>query len=139
MAKDVIEHKGRIDSIEGNRVKVQFITMSACSNCHAKSVCTAAGMEEKEVEVIDDSGRFREGEEVRVLLKQSLGFKALYFGYVLPFFLLIFALFLFSTLFSNELLVGLLSIGILVPYYLIIYYRKNYFQKSFTFDLQKLG
>jgi sigma-E factor negative regulatory protein RseC len=139
MAKDLIEHKGRIDAIEGNRIRVHFVTMSACSNCHAKSVCTASDMESKEIEVFDTSGAFHEGEEVRVQLRQSLGFKALFFGYVFPFILLLFALFTLSAIFKNEVVVGLASLGMLVPYYLIIYYRKNYFQKSFTFDLQKIS
>ncbi|MGM0530270.1 MAG: SoxR reducing system RseC family protein [Bacteroidota bacterium] len=139
MARDVIEHKGRIDSIEGNRIRVHFVTMSACSNCHAKSVCSASGMENKEIEVTDYSNRFQEGEEVKVLLKQSLGFKALFFGYVLPFLLLLFALFSFSAIFTNEVVVGLLSLGILVPYYMIIYHKRNYFQKSFTFYLEEIS
>ncbi|MFW6103478.1 MAG: SoxR reducing system RseC family protein [Bacteroidota bacterium] len=139
MAKDVIEHKGRIDAIEGNRIRVHFVTMSACAHCHAKSVCSASNMEEKEVEVIDSSGRFNKGEEVRVLLKQSLGYKALFFGYVLPFLLLLFALFSFSAIFNNEVVAGLSSLGILVPYYIIIYHRRNYFQKAFTFYLQKIS
>ena len=139
MASDVIEHKGRIDSIEGSRVKVHFVTMSACANCHAKSVCSASGMENKEIEVTDPSGRFQEGEEVKVLLKQSLGFRALFYGYVLPFALLLIVLFSFSALFNNEVVIGLSSLGVLVPYYLIIYYRRNYFQKSFTFYLQKIS
>lgn len=139
MAKDVIEHKGQIETIEGNRVRVHFITMSACSNCHAKSVCSASDMESKEVEVMDNSGRFREGEEVNVLLRQSLGFKALFFGYVFPFLLVLIALFSFSALFGSEVAVGLLSLGILIPYYLIIYFKKDHFQKAFTFELQKLS
>ncbi len=139
MAKDLIEHKGRIDAIEGNRIKVHFVTMSACANCHAKGVCTASDMENKEVEVFDNSGQFHEGEEVLVLLRQSLGFKALFFGYVFPFLLLLFTLFTLSAIFNNEVVVGLASIGVLVPYYLIIYHRKNHFQKTFTFDIQKIS
>ena len=139
MAKDLIEHKGRIDTIEGNSIKVHFVTMSACANCHAKGVCTASDMENKEVEVFDNSGQFQEGEEVRVLLRQSLGFKALFFGYVLPFILLLFALFTLSAIFNNEVVVGLASLGTLVPYYMIIYHRKDHFKKSFTFELQKIS
>ena len=139
MSKEVIEHKGRIDAIEGNRIKVHFVAMSACSNCHAKSVCTASDMEDKEIEVIDNNGSFQVGEEVKVLLRQSLGFKALFFGYVLPFFLVLIALFSFSAILDSEPLVGLLSLGILLPYYLIIYYRKNHFKQSFSFELQKVN
>ena len=103
MAKDVIEHHGRITSIEGNRIKVSVETMRACSNCLAKCVCSAASMENKEIEVINDSGIFHEGEEVKIFLEQSLGFKALLFGYFFPFLLLLIALFLFSALLFTSL------------------------------------
>ena len=138
MPKDVIEHRGRICSVEGNCIKVRFVTHSACYSCHAKSVCSAADMKDKEVEVIDASGKFREGEEVNVLLRQSLGYKALFYGYVLPFVLLLTGLFSFSALLNSEVITGLLSLGILVPYYLVVYYSRNYFQSVFAFELEKL-
>lgn len=138
MAKDVIEHKGRIRSIDGNSIKVDCFTSSACSNCHAKSVCTSPDMENKEIEVVDNPGKYQEGEEVKVLLRQGLGFKALFFGYVLPFLVLLIALFTFSELFNNEVVVGVLSLAILIPYYLAIYYRREYFQNSINFELRKI-
>ena len=139
MSNNVIEHRGRIDAIEGNCIKVHFISMSACSNCHAGSLCSASGMEKKEVEIIADSRRFQVGEEVNVLLRQSMGFKALFYGYVLPFILLVTALFLFSAIFQNEVVAGLLSLGMLLPYYLFVYHSKDHFQRTLTFDLKKLN
>ena len=138
MSKDVIEHQGRIDSINGNKIQVRFMTMSACASCHAKGVCTASDMESKEVEVQDDSGQFREGEEVNVLLRRTLGFKALIFGYIIPFMLVIVTLFISSALFKNEAVAGLTSLAVLVPYYFGLYLRRSQFKKHFTFELQKL-
>jgi sigma-E factor negative regulatory protein RseC len=137
MAKTVIEHKGKIDSITGNKIKVHFLNVSACASCHAKGVCTASDMENKEIEVYDTSGKFEEGEEVNILLQQSLGFRALLFGYVIPFILVLVALFIINAFTSNEVIIGVGAIGILVPYYLIIYYLKDRFEKVFSFNIQK--
>ena len=138
MAKKVIEHKGKIDSISGNTIKVHFVNVSACASCHAKGVCTASDMQDKEVEVFDTSGKFNVGEEVNVTLQQSLGFKALLFGYVVPFMLVLLALFTFNEFTTNEVVTGVGALAILIPYYLVLYYLKDHFKKVFTFTIQKL-
>jgi sigma-E factor negative regulatory protein RseC len=138
MTKKIIEHKGRVERIQGNKIEVHFITMSACASCHAKGACTASDMEDKTVEVVDDPEKYRIGEEVNVILKQYLGFKALLYGYVLPFFVVLIALFLLSAFINNEVIVGVGSLGILVPYYFILYHLKDRFSKVFSFTLQKL-
>jgi sigma-E factor negative regulatory protein RseC len=139
MSKTIIEHKGIINSISGNKIKVHFLNVSACASCHAKGVCTASDMEDKEIEVYDTSGKFEKGEEVKILLQQSLGFRALLFGYVVPFILVLFALFTISAFTKNEVIIGVGALGILVPYYLIIYYLKDRFEKVFSFNIQKLA
>jgi sigma-E factor negative regulatory protein RseC len=138
MSKDVIEHKGRIDWIEGSKVHVHFVSQSACASCHAKGVCTASDMESKEVEVTDYSGRFSEGEEVNVLLRRTMGFKAITYGYLLPFVLVVTTLFISSSLFASEVAAGLTSLGILFPYYMWLYFKRESFRKVFTFELQKI-
>ena len=139
MSKTIIEHKGIINSISGNKIKVHFLNVSACASCHAKGVCTASDMEDKEIEVYDTSGKFEKGEEVKILLQQSLGFRALLFGYVAPFVLVLVALFTISAFTKNEVIIGVGALGILVPYYLIIYYLKDRFEKVFSFNIQKLA
>jgi sigma-E factor negative regulatory protein RseC len=139
MTKTVIEHKGKIDSISGNKIKVHFLNVSACASCHAKGVCTASDMEDKEIEVYDTTGKFHEGEDVKILLQQSLGYRALLFGYVVPFFLVLIGLFTLNAFTSNEVIMGVGALGVLVPYYLIIYYLKDRFEKVFSFNIQKLA
>ena len=138
MAKDVIEHRAKVDWIEGNRVHVHFVSMSACASCHAKGVCTASDMERKEVEVTDYSGRFEKGEEVNVLMRRSMGFKALIYGYMIPFVLVVATLFISSSLFASEAVAGITSLAVLAPYYLWLYYRQERFKSSFHFQLQKI-
>ncbi|MFP4046933.1 MAG: SoxR reducing system RseC family protein [Bacteroidota bacterium] len=139
MSKNLIEHKGRIENIEGNKIKVRFTAISACAACHAKGVCTASDMENKEVEVIAEPANYHIGEQVNVVLQQSLGFKALLYGYVLPFFLLLIALIIFSITFNNELIAGIGAIGVLIPYYIMLYFYNDRFKKVFSFKIQKLS
>jgi sigma-E factor negative regulatory protein RseC len=134
---DPIEHTGIIRKIDGTKIQVSFSVQSACSSCHAKGVCSAAGMEDKSVDVID-SGNFVTGEKVKVILKKSLGYKALLLGYVLPFLILLFALMLFTVLLDNELLAGIYSLFLLLPYYLILYFYRGQIRKKFSFVIQKL-
>lgn len=139
MAKNLIEHKGKIEKIEGNKIRVRFTAISACAACHAKGVCTASDMENKEVEVIDEPANYEIGEQVNVVLQQSLGFRALLYGYVFPFFLLLMALIILSFTFNNELIAGIGAIAVLIPYYILLYFYNDRLQKVFSFKIQKLS
>lgn len=133
-----IEHRGRIDSIDGNRINISFLAMSGCASCHAKGVCTAADMQEKSVEVFDYSNQYKVGEEVNVILKQSLGFRALFLGYVLPFLLVLTILIVLTIVTNDEAVAGLSALSVLVPYYLILYLVKDKIKKQFTFSITKI-
>ncbi len=132
-----IEHPGVIQQIEGSTARVVFQAHSACSACHAKGVCSVAGTQEKSVDVIHD-GNVETGEKVNVVLKQSLGYKALLLGYIIPFLVVLVSLIVFSSLLSNEALAGLYSLALLVPYYIIIYCLRNTIRREFSFTIRKL-
>ena len=133
-----IEHKGRIESIDGNKINVNFLAMSGCATCHAKGVCSAADMQEKSVEVFDFTNQYKLGEEVNVTLKQSLGFRALFLGYVLPFILILFILIILTAITKNEAISGIGALSVLVPYYLILFLLKDKIRKKFTFTINKI-
>ncbi|MEE4198299.1 MAG: SoxR reducing system RseC family protein [Bacteroidales bacterium] len=133
-----IEHKGRVESINGNQIKVRFLAQSACASCHAKGVCSAADLQEKEIDVIDQSDQYQVGETVNVILRQSLGFKALWLGYVVPFILVLSFLIILSILTKNEVISGVGALGILIPYYTLLYFRRDRVRKQFTFTLHKI-
>lgn len=133
-----IEHKGRIESIDANKISVNFLALSGCASCHAKGVCSAADMQEKSVEVFDFTNQYTIGEEVNVILKQSLGFRALLLGYVLPFILVLLILIILTAISDNEAVAGLSALSVLVPYYLILFLLKDKIRKKFTFAITKI-
>jgi sigma-E factor negative regulatory protein RseC len=132
-----IEHIGVIQQIEGSTAHVVFTVHSACNTCHAKGVCSVAGMEEKSVDVIHD-GSVRTGEKVKIVLRQSLGYKALLLGYLLPFLFVLSSLVVFTSFFDNEALAGIYSLAMLIPYYLIIYFFRKKIRRDFSFTIRKL-
>ncbi|HOZ15225.1 MAG TPA: SoxR reducing system RseC family protein [Tenuifilaceae bacterium] len=134
----LIEHLGRIDAVTPNDIRVVIISQSACASCHAKGACSASDVSEKIVVVSKTNHNFLVGETVKVLLKQSLGFKALFLAYILPFIVVITALFSLSS-FVSEGIAGILALLSLIPYYAILYFFKNKISKQFNFDIEKIS
>ncbi|HSA04597.1 MAG TPA: SoxR reducing system RseC family protein, partial [Tenuifilaceae bacterium] len=93
---NVIEHLGRVDAVTANDIRVVIVSQSACASCHAKGACSASDTSEKIVVISKAGHNYLVGETVKVLLKQSLGYKALFLGYILPLIVLLTALFTFS-------------------------------------------
>jgi len=136
-ARENITHPGIIDKVGEDTVFVKILAMSACSSCHAKGMCSVAEIEEKIVEVNKESGReYEEGQEVVVAMQRSLGGKAVFLGYLLPFLLLIGVLIAVLTLSGNEGLAGLSAIAILIPYYLVLYLLRDRLKKTFSFRIE---
>lgn len=136
-AKEDISHPGIIDKTTNDSVFVKILSMSACSSCHAKSMCSIAEMEEKFIEVKKDSRKkYEVGEEVTVTMKRSLGPKAVFLGYILPFLLLFGVLLAVILLSGDEGLAGLLAIAVLIPYYWLLYIFRNKLSRTFSFMIE---
>jgi sigma-E factor negative regulatory protein RseC len=134
-----IEHMGIVTDIHDGLVHVSFIARSACSECHAKGYCLESDSMEKSVDVTDRSGKFHKGETVNIVMKESLGYRAVLLGFVLPFLVLILVLILVQALTGNELKAGLFALAALVPYYLLLALFKNHLKNTFSFQLEKLS
>jgi len=130
-----IDHDGIVQRTEDNKVIVAISASSACSGCHAEGSCSLSGHEEKIIEV---RGKYnvKPGDRVTILMKQSMGYAALFLGYLLP---LIIVVTLLITLISSkvpELASGLISIAILIPYYIIIFLFRKTINEKFKFTLK---
>ena len=136
----MIEHEGIIEKINDNQVTVRILQQSACSACHAKGACMAADSKEKVVEVIDFSGRFRENERVIIEGKESIGYKAVFWAFVLPLVMLILTLILTISLWNfSETEAAISAITALIHYYLILYFLRKKMANSFQFNIKKMN
>ena len=133
-----ISHKGIIKKLSDNSIIVGIINESACSSCHAKGACSVADMKDKEIEINHFSGAFQVGQSVEIVGKTAQGFKALFYGYVFPFILIMIVLISLTSLQINEGLSGIISLSILIPYYFILFLTRNKIRKSFEFEIKPL-
>ncbi|NLI99712.1 MAG: SoxR reducing system RseC family protein [Bacteroidales bacterium] len=133
----MIEHEGIIEKINGNRITVRILQQSACSACHAKSVCMAADSKEKLVDIPDITGQYHVNERVIIEGKESIGYKAVLWAFVIPLLILLGALVASLTLWDfTEIEAALAAIVALVPYYLVLYLLRNKMAKSFRFNIK---
>jgi len=134
-----IEHNGIVKKVDDDFILVSVIANTGCASCEAKGVCSVSELEEKEIEVRNFSDNYRVGEQVVVFFKESLGFRALFLGYILPFIILMLVLLLADTLGYGEGVAGLSALGSLIPYYSILYLTNKKLRKTFSFSIRKLN
>jgi len=135
--KNVIDHEGIVEQISDDIAKVVIDSQSACAACHAKGACSAADKKEKILMVPLNGIEVTPGETVRVKISKKTGLRAVAFGYVYPFLLLMLVLIVFTTTGYSELQAGLFALVSLFPYYLVIYLLRNKIGNVFTFQLEK--
>ena len=118
---------------------VNIVNQSACSSCHANGACSVSDFQDKEIEVTNFNNNYKLGEQVTILFKESKGFTALFYGYVLPFILMLVTLIVSDSIFDNELLSGLLALAILIPYYITLYIFRHLLKKVFNFEVEEIN
>lgn len=137
MAKGSISHKGKVVGMDPQWTTVQFVSHSACSGCRAAALCGMSEMEEKTVQVASDPyATYRVGDEVEVLLKASMGFKAVWIAYMIPLLLLLAVFFGVSALGAGELGAGLSGLGSLAVYYLVVWLLRDRLQDEYVFTIK---
>ena len=136
--EEKVLHAGVVQEISEKKITVAIINASACSSCHAKGACLASDMKEKEIEIYNFTGDYYPGQHVNIVGRISQGYKAAFYGYVLPFILVFTTLILSISLSQSEGLAGVLSLGILVPYYSVLYLFRNKLKQSFEFEISAI-
>ena len=138
MSKNEISHIGRVKEMTPESTVVEIISSSACSACHAKGLCGVSEEKVKEIEVpTDPYATWNVGDEVRVMLRQTMGLKAVWISYVIPLLILMILILTLSAVSVHEIYAGLISIGAVAVYYLVIYLMRDYLAKEFVFYLKE--
>ncbi len=137
-AKKEISHTGKVVEMTPEFTTVEIISSSACSACHAKGMC---GMSEEKVKAIsvptDPYATWNVGDEVKVMLRQSMGLKAVWVSYVIPLIILMILILTLSAVGVNEVCAGLAAVGGVALYYLVIYLIRNKLADEFVFYIKE--
>ena len=138
MAKNEISHKGVIKSITPELTTVEIVSTSACAECHAKGMCGVAESKIKEISVpTDPYSEHSAGDEVEVVLKKSMGLKAVWISYVIPLLILMILILSLSSVNVHEVYAGLGAIAGVALYYLVIYLMRNRLANDFVFYIKR--
>ncbi len=135
---DNICREGIVRAVNGNDISVEIIVSSACSGCHAKSICIPSDRRQEVITVKNTRNEeYRVGETVELLLETSAGNKAVLFAYVLPLIVLLVLLFGCYAFTHNELLsVGVSVLGVVV-YYLVLKSAGRKVERGIEFGVRK--
>ena len=141
MAKERIEHEGRVIAVDKDYISVEIVNKSACAACHAKGVCGASDEAVKVVEVAQDITTLTEdyqvGETVNVVMSSAMGTQAIWLAYVVPLLVLMLSILVFSLCGAGEVLMGRGSLGAVALYYLGVFFYRKKISKIFIFSIEK--
>lgn len=131
-----VTHKGRIVQITPQFTTVEIVSQSACSSCHAAGLCGMSEYTKKAIEVPSHSwDSYEVGQEVDVVLKASMGHKAVWIAYVVPLVLMVATLLGLLAAGAGELTAGLASIGAVGLYYLVIWLFRDRLKNEYIFEI----
>lgn len=136
--KKSVSHKGTVIEITEGNIKVEIINKSMCAACHAKGFCSAGDSKDKVIDVpYWNNGEYAVGDEVEVIMKKSMGFKAVWISYVIPLAILLIFLLTLQSFNLTEPQAGLCSMLAVVVYYIVIYLFREKIADKFVFTIAK--
>lgn len=132
-----ITHKGRIVAIDPEITTIEIVAESACASCHAKGIC---GLGEEKVKLIDVRTSawhpHQVGDEVEVVLKKAMGYKAVFIAYGMPLVVLFVTMMILNGIGVGELWAGIGSLIAVAVCYLVIFLFRNKISKDYSFYLK---
>ena len=133
-----VSHKGTIVEISGNNIKVEILNKSMCAACHAKGFCSAGDTKDKIIDVLYyNNGEYAVGDVVEVVMRKSMGFKAVWISYVIPLAILLIFLLTLQTAGFSELQAGVGALLAVSLYYIGVYLLRGKLADKFTELLKK--
>ena len=137
MSAPEISHIGKIVAIDADFITVEIVAESACATCHAAGICGTADATHKAITVPATVGNWAVGQEVQVLLKRSMGFKAVWLAYAIPLAVLLAVLLGLNAAGVGELASGLVAIGAVALYYLVLLLFRDKLRNEYSFYIKE--
>lgn len=135
--EELIRHNGVVLSTQGETAKVEILQTSACAACKAKQMCMSAESQQKIIDAVMVEP-LKAGDEVEVVVREHLAWRAVLLAYVLPFIVMVgvIAALDFWTDWTES-VVGTLSLCAIALYYIGLSVFKHRLQKQFSFSARK--
>lgn len=135
MAK-IIEHDGTVIGVDGAKVQVRFVQLSACSDCHARALCSnSSDSAEKVVEALTDGHAYAVGDSVVVTVGSDLAWSAVMYAFMLPLVVGLIALFVMVPL-VGEMTACLATLATMGVYYVILWTQRHRLERRAVFRVR---
>ena len=136
MSSDV-SHKGRIVRITPQLTTVAIEQQGACGSCHAAGLCGLADAVEKAVELpTNPYASYKVGDEIELVLKASMGMKAVWLAYFIPLLILLGVILGLIALGVGEVVSGLSGIGAVGVYYFLLWLLRDRLKNEYVFTIK---
>ena len=130
-------HTGKVVSMTPQTTTVQIVSHAACSECHAAGVCGLSEYTEKAIEVpASPTASYGVGDEVQVVLKATMGLKAVWLAYFLPLVVLLGVALGLIALGVPEVAAGLAGLGAVALYYGVLWLLRDRLRNEYVFTIQ---
>lgn len=134
-----VSHIGTVLKITPSLTSVSIEQHSACSQCHAAGLCGLSDVVEKAVEVPTDPYlNIAPGDKVQVLLKATMGMKAVWLAYFIPLVVLLGTVLLLYYLGAGEVPSGLAGLGATGLYYFLLWLFRDKLRNEYIFTIKEL-
>lgn len=136
MAENV-SHKGKVVQITPQVTTVLILQHAACGSCHAAGICGMAELSEKTVDVPTDPYiDYGVGDEVEVVLKASMGMKAVWLAYCIPLVVMLSVILGLIAAGMSEVSAGLIGLGAVAVYYLLLWLLRDKLKNEYVFIIK---
>ena len=135
--KEAVKHIGQVVSMTPQLTTVRIVSHSACSECHAAGLCGLSEYTEKAIQVpTDPYASYAVGDEVNVVLKASMGMKAVWLAYFLPLVVLLSVALGLIALGVGEVAAGLSGLAAVGVYYLGLWLFRDRLRNEYVFTIE---
>jgi sigma-E factor negative regulatory protein RseC len=127
--------EGIIREITDTEIVVAMTLSSACSGCHAKSMCGVDSKNELMRFLRMPNDHYAVGDHVNIQLSPQSGTRAVIWGYLFPLLVLIITLFVTYWLTHHELISVLFALVLTVAYYFLLHKLDKKLAKRIKFTI----
>jgi len=132
-----VSHKGRIVRMTPQTTTVALLQHGACGSCHAAGLCGMAEVAEKAVELpTDPYASYGVGDEVEVVLKASMGMKAVWLAYCIPLLVLLAVILGLFALGTGEVVASVAGLAAVGVYYLLLWLFRDRLRNEYVFTIK---
>lgn len=130
--------KAKIIKIAPRSLTVEIEGQEACGNCALKGRCSSGECKNPVCTFpLQETSSYQIGNTVELIISETNGFLAVFWGYLLPLLLIVTVLSAALYLKQGEIRSGIYSIIVLIPYYFGLSLFQKSFQKKLSVSINK--